>query len=231
MNTLKISETTFSESVWKAILFNMYSFGVQPAGLKESFLVAEQKRSAAEFNTGSIRLSTYLALYAVALYFSPKYVAEVGTFIGKSTAALMYGASNSIVYTCDASNNISIDPVSNCTLHQFPMKTSTQMLTEISSRNIKLDFLFIDGRISIQDLDIIARSNGKNILLAFDDFEGVEKGVANVLLCRQQEFFNDYLLVPPCPNEIGSKFFGEDLSGSTLALLIPRDMVSITRQS
>ena len=76
---------------------------------------------------------------------------------------------------------------------------STDMLNTLKSKDVKIDFLFIDGRISMQDCEILAQILSEDCIILLDDFEGVEKGVSNALLLRG--LLKGHILLQPEYNE------------------------------
>ena len=60
----------------------------------------------------------------------------------------------------------------------------------------KIDFCFIDGRISNEDCALFEKVFTEDAVIVIDDFEGVEKGVINVMMLRNK-FPGHVLLEPP----------------------------------
>lgn len=99
---------------------------------------------------------------------------------------------------------------------QFPNTTSTDMFKSLlADKNLdrKIDLFYIDGRVSEADkLLMIGLSNDRTIIV-LDDFEGVEKGVANALLLGEAK----HLLIYP-------------RRGAKTAVLLPASMLKLTAQ-
>lgn len=168
---------------------------------------AEPRRAAARYNTGSIPLETALLLRAVCRYYQPSVIAEIGTFIGTSTQALL---ATSALYTCDCNNDCfhPVDPLYRC----FPRHSSTQMLEAILAAGDRVDCFFFDGRIQPADLPLIQRLSHADTIYLFDDCSnvaGADKGLANLVLL--QPFVPQHLLVAPHAAYAGR---------STLAMLL-----------
>jgi len=72
----------------------------------------EKLRSIANYNTGSISLSSAFSLFLLIKHFKPMRILEIGTFIGKSTismaSALEEFTDKGEIFTCDASNEIKL---------------------------------------------------------------------------------------------------------------------------
>ena len=144
---------------------------------------AEQFRQSSDYNTGSVSVATGVLLYLI--HHRIARVVEVGTFIGKSTSAIAAGVgrhdTGGIVYTCDQSNAC-FDPWDGigCEVVCFHRHSSTQMLQSLATKNEKLDLFFFNGRIQAADIPLVRDLSHEGTLYLFDDFEGTEKGVANV---------------------------------------------------
>jgi 6-hydroxymethylpterin diphosphokinase MptE-like protein len=187
------------ETAWDGFLD-----ALEPTDLPELVLGVERsepRRALARYDTGSIPIETSLLLRAMCRYYKPTVIAEIGTFIGTSTEAML---ANRVIYTCDQSNDCLPGTESVIT---HPYQSSTQMLKEIHE---PVDFFFFDGRIQPEDVPEIQRVSHRRTVYAFDDFTGKEKGVAN--LHGLMPHLKDYVLVPPFKAYDGR---------STLAALVP----------
>jgi hypothetical protein len=173
-------------------------------------------------------------LFAIAKYFAPISVCEVGTYIGRSTLCIAEGAGSSLkeINTCDFSFdtfNLSADNLAIHTnfskIKYHPKTSSTEMLKIFLEKNSnqKVDFFFIDGRLSKDDLNYISELKSDDAVFILDDFEGVEKGVANSLLLSQH--FKGYVLIRPSITFVNGSF-----SIGKIALLVPIKLFRITRQ-
>ena len=177
--------------------------------------------------TGSISLEATKLVWLLGRYFSPKVVIEVGTYIGRSTAALYMGARPAIekLYTCDATFD-TWDPMhltSSGEIEYFGKTTSTQMFENLVSRGVIADLFFLDGRLQDADLRLVqALTHGKTIFL-LDDFEGLEKGVINGIKLR--DIFPNLILIRPNGRERDTVHVSPPL-----ALLLPPEVLQLTRQ-
>ena len=108
---------------------------------------------------------------------------------------------------------------------QFMKQDSTKMLECLTG---KFDLLFIDGRIKNSDIKIILNLITDKSIIVFDDFEGIEKGVANLMLLRQSKEFNNHYQINP-PSEEFLKLHNFH-SGALLGLLVPINEFQLTNQ-
>jgi predicted O-methyltransferase YrrM len=192
----------------------------------------EKYRKSANYNTGSISYSSSIVISLLTYYFQPKIIAEVGTFIGRSTFSLAIGSeqiqNNQIeIHTCDLSNEITLNLPCSSPIKQYPKMSSTQMFSELIKQKIKPDLYFLDGRLAPQDLDLLVKMNAENSLIILDDFEGTEKGVMNALFLTQT-FNNNFLLSYPPQPKFLNKFGLKDYS--TIAVLIPMNKINFVNQ-
>lgn len=180
-----------------------------------------------DYKTGSVPLSTAAWLFMLAFYLRPQRTVEVGTFLGKSTMALALGQNGGEIWTCDKDNNVPGTPEQwselNTKVHFHPKTTSTAMLND---KELKwpVGLLFFDGRILPDDIDPILTLSNDSTVYAFDDFEGTEKGVANVAALRTKDHV---LIYPPAPELLYPHGVTDR---STLALLVPVKMFRFTAQ-
>lgn len=131
---------------------------------------------------GTVGIYTAFMLKRIARLLKPFTVAEIGTYIGRSMSALAEGMRTGDIYTCDSETNrchaVQIEDVK---IHLHPKTTSTQMFAMMKSQ---VDLFFFDGRIQPADVEHIQRLSKPDTIYLFDDFEGVEKGVANALMIQ-----------------------------------------------
>ena len=208
MNTLKLNRVTLSPAIWTTIS----SVGIHPQRPNPDH---DRLIRQADYKTGSISPIDAGELNAIVRYFGPATVAEVGTYIGNSTRAIVSGMSGGVIYTCDAANDIKLLPMYGATIEQFPKKTSTEMFGELIKRQVKPDLFYIDGRLSSEDPNLMRELNPGSIVV-LDDFEGVEKGVVNAGLLLSNAFSNHLLVYPR--------------SGGKTAILMPIEMLHLTAQ-
>jgi len=229
MKNYQLSTRLFSEIFWKTIFRNSDSDCEKRNKLLKDINSLEILRENAEYNTGSISFADSWSIYSLVKYFQPMKIAEVGTFIGKSTwsmaKALDELKSKSIIYTCDSSNNIEIPWKGVTKIKQFPKITSSEMFNKIED---KIDFLFLDGRINQKDIDLLSTLLHQKSLIVLDDFEGMEKGVSNLFALRRMELLKNHFLIYPCKQdyliELGFS------SHSLTAVLIPTGLIELSPQ-
>jgi hypothetical protein len=181
---ISINRCSLSRLIWGNIL--AATSHVSRESLADPLDYLNHKRCEADYNTGSINFSNAWCLYSLTRYLAPSTVAEVGTFIGRSTMAIAEGMQDAlskdpVIHTCDGSNNIDISDHIDVSLKQYPKTVSTDMFKVLVDEGKKIDMFFIDGRLPEVDLAHMEQLRHESTVLAFDDFEGVEKGVINVL--------------------------------------------------
>ncbi len=234
MKKLWLSESMISDVFWKALRKSYYASRAQD----EATLIANSTGPLVdEFPSiaGSISTEGTKMLWLVTRYFSPKNVCEIGTYIGRSALAMAFGGLDSInqIYTCDGTfdcldleklkKNFSVKEKFNAIdkISYFGKTMSTDMLNTLKSKDVKIDFLFIDGRISMQDCEILAQILSEDCIILLDDFEGVEKGVSNALLLRG--LLKGHILLQPEYNEkIGYR--------GVTAVMVPANLLTLSRQ-
>ena len=96
---------------------------------------------------------------------------------------------------------------------------STALLKELKKKGVKLDLVFIDGRVSHEDCNILSEVMSDRCVLVLDDFEE-GKGVVNAMMLRNA--FRGMFLVNPAVEK-------NSVSGN-LALLVPTNLLTLTRQ-
>jgi predicted O-methyltransferase YrrM len=226
---INISVRLFTNIFWEAILSRTEEFQSQRQALVQSMAEREALRTKAAYNTGSISVGAAWCLYSLVRYFNVSRIIEVGTFIGKSTlamaSALESKGQGGQIYTCDSSNDIRLPAPRNVSIFQFPRKTSTEMLSGLSG---SFEFCFLDGRLSDQDVELLARRLDDTAIVALDDFEGIEKGVMNLVKLRASPKFADHFLAYPAPGDL-LKAWGLR-SHSLIAVLIPSSLLKLTNQ-
>jgi predicted O-methyltransferase YrrM len=210
MNPIRINRATLSELVWSKLPYIHRPLGYQ-------FEELERLRAQADYNTGSISDTDAIDLQHIVSHFQPMVVAEVGTFIGRSTAAMALAMpKGGVIHTCDASNAIALPELNpDVQVVQYPRKGSTEMFEGLISAKAKVDLFYIDGRLSPKDTRLVWELAHDKTVIVLDDFEGVEKGVANAMLLLQQ--FPNYALV--YPRDIGKT-----------AMMLPSGLLQFTAQ-
>jgi predicted O-methyltransferase YrrM len=212
-DSLRFNRRQISRLFWETI--ESYHFHTLPP---DDYF--EGLRDQATYNTGSLHREDMADVMDIVAYFRPTLIAEVGTFIGRSTYSLAVGSGDkATVYTCDASNDIKLPPMPEgaARVVQFPNTTSTDMFKSLlADKNLgrKIDLFYIDGRVSEEDKALMLQLSNDRTIIVLDDFEGVEKGVANGMLLGTP---NHLLIYPRTPD------------GKT-ALLVPIQLLQLTAQ-
>jgi predicted O-methyltransferase YrrM len=232
----RLNPTVVSRVVWHD-LFAELDLEIDQVRLRLAKLweQCEATRAKMEYNTGSISAASGLALYALARRFKPRNVFEVGTFVGKSTVSLALGmdaarAEGGHVHTCDASNDFHLAYGGATKIVGYPRRTSTQALGELAARAgaEPIDLFHLDGRLDTADLALLQKVARPDAIFAIDDFEGAEKGVANLSLLRSQPWLRGHVLGYPPDREL---LAAHGLtSTSTTALLLPAALFGFTNQ-
>ncbi len=226
---VKLSPRNLSEVFWRLMLVEDDERGPAKAALHQRTMTLEGLRAQAEYNTGSIMFAQSWLLYSVVRYFKFQRALEVGTFIGRSASAIGSamddaGVKGEIV-TCDFSNSMTLPWSGDSTLRQFPKTSSTDMLKQLEGT---FDFVFLDGRLAGEDLPLLDPLTTSDTIFGLDDFEGMEKGVANLFaLARMAKFKRHFLLYPPSDallTEYGLSSY------SLMAMLVPVSIFEFARQ-
>jgi predicted O-methyltransferase YrrM len=179
MNAIQIGRKRLSEIVWNIIDEKVDDV---PWGTLEQIVEDQQTlRAQADYNTGSIALDDAGELYRVVKFFNPSVIAEVGTFIGVSTRTMREAMPSAKIYTCDVSNDIIVSG-NDGALWQYEKTPSHEMFAELAEQEIKVDLVYLDGRLSPEDVEPINKTMHERTVFVLDDFEGTEKGVANAMM-------------------------------------------------
>lgn len=213
MNTLRFNRRQVSGLFWDVM--DEHSPPTFDLPNAEHF---DRLREHADYNTGSLNEWDMVDLITICSYFRPRILAEVGTFIGRSTYALAVGSgSDALIYTCDASNDIPLPemPKRAPAIVRYPYQSSVEMFNKLLADGFggRVDLFFIDGRLTESDLILINKLSHERTVLVLDDFEGIEKGVDNAMLLGNQ----NHLLIYP------------RTEGKT-ALLVPVKLLQLTAQ-
>lgn len=230
---IRLTPRNLSELVWEQWIETVEEDLPRVRGrLHEMFEACEGTRSKMDYNTGSITLSAAMALYLAVRNTVATSVFEVGTFIGKSTVAMALAMEmnkqGGQIFTCDGSNDFHVPKLCDTPIHGFSKTTSTAALEQLAKNGVKLDMLHLDGRLSGRDVELIEQISDPRVVLAIDDFEGVEKGVANLSILRGRPFFGQHILVYPMRERTLSKL--SCITPNTTALLVPMSAVTFTYQ-
>jgi hypothetical protein len=230
---VKLTPRNLSDLVWFQWLGHVEAeLADAKVMLNRMFDACELSRGKMDYNTGSISFSASLALYLMTRSLEPLSVFEVGTFIGKSTLSMALAidrnGTGGKIYTCDGSNDFHLPQISKCPVQGFSKTTSTDALAALAKENVRVDMLHIDGRLGQGDIELIERIADPRVVIALDDFEGIEKGVANFSLIRGRPFFSQHFLVYPMSDRfleaIGCRH------ANTTALLLPMPAFTFTYQ-
>lgn len=205
--------------------------------LCQCFQQNDELRKQADYNTGSLRVLDAINILSLVYYFDLRCIAEVGTFIGNSTIAMAYAMElnrqQGKIHTCDMSNDIHLtNPFERIKITQYPKQSSTQMFQQLVAQKLQLDALYLDGRIQDADLPLIEQLITEDTIIAFDDFEGMEKGVANLIKLNNLNKIAGHFLVYPPSTSVFSHLpiVHTSQTRSLTALLIPPKQFVITRQ-
>lgn len=187
-------------------------------------------------NSGSISFGAALSLFLAAHKRSPRLIAEVGTYIGNSAAAMALGSGLTgqpvQLITCDI-HPCTQKPLDGLSLPQgsaaeVVQGTSTEMFQRLVAMQAKLDMLHLDGRLQPDDLPLLGQTLKDDTLIALDDCEGDEKGHINLNVLRCSGLLQQHVFVEPFSSELFRTWGLE--TRSTTGFLLPIKMISITRQ-
>lgn len=224
-----LSQRMLTEIFWDFILSAGEERAVEREALARKLDGLEALRTSADYNTGSISFSSAWCIYNLVRWFQPTRVLEVGTFIGKSTTAIGKAMSAEKIageiYTCDFSNDLTLPWDETSTLRQFPRASSTAMLKEMTGT---FDFLFLDGRVTGEDMPLIDSLVTEKTIIALDDFEGMEKGVMNLTMLMKLPKFGRHLTLYPASAPLLAKH--GFTTQSLCAVMMPISKFQYTRQ-
>jgi hypothetical protein len=232
MRPIAINRKNFSECFWRSIFQHQFLRSVSyKRALLEEADAADRFRADADYDTGSISAASVWALYCLTRLLQPKVIAEVGTFIGRSTNAFMRGieaaGDRGLVVTCDGSNDIVIPAVGDVRLVQFRRSSSTEMFGWLARNGICADLVSLDGRLQQADLELLSTVTKAETVYVLDDFEGLEKGVSNAAALLKLLNGANQLIYPPSDRllyEYGLR------DGSAIALIMPMSVLKFTAQ-
>jgi hypothetical protein len=230
---VRLTPRNLSCLVWQQFLEQVeFELPTIVSSLREVSARCEVVRSDAQYDTGSMLLGSAFSLYLAARVLRPHRVFEVGTFIGKSAIAMglamQHAGSTGDILTCDASNDITLPALTSTRIRQFPMTTSTAAIRQCLTEGIDADFLHIDGRLADEDSSLLSQFCTPDTVVALDDFEGMEKGVVNLMSLRRQPLFSRHVCIYPMPESL-SRSHGA-IGASLTALLIPATRFAFTNQ-
>lgn len=217
---VKLSSRLLTEVFWSIIFQRDEERVAEKEALFQRLNRLDDLRATADYNTGSISPVAAWSLYSLVRHFKPKRIIEVGTFIGKSTismaAALDDQKTPGRIFTCDASNSITLPWDGETSIEQFPNTLSGDMFKEIDA---PCDMVFLDGRLKKADLELLEPLVTEETLFVLDDFEGMEKGVINLTqLVGVEKLKKHFLLYPPSTQWLAQRGY---TSHSVTAVLLP----------
>ena len=154
--------------------------------LSELFAHTELLRDEMEYPTGTVWFNSAIALYLLSRWAKPKVVFEVGTFVGNSclsmAKAMEVNGQGGEIHTCDGSNSFKVPTeLTTIQIKGYPKKLSTDALQAVKEQGKKVDLFHIDGRLLEDDYALIQELSHDETIIAIDDFEGIEKGVMNLM--------------------------------------------------
>jgi len=216
MTPININRYRLSRLVWDSLLDHASQYDGHKTFLRDTMIRNEDLREHADYNTGSIPFSSAWCNFAITNYFNPDVIAEVGTFIGKSTMSLAYGmfrasqrdvvSKQKTIYTCDMSNDIDIGSAQwQVRIEQYKKKSSAEMFSDMRIKNVHADMVNIDGRLGVEDFDVLFDVVTERTIYLLDDFEGTEKGVANAFNLFTQPSMRKHTLVYPPERDLLAK--------------------------
>ena len=216
---VEVSSFDISEIFWRRLVAR-YADEFSLEHLKVCLAKRELLRKQMDFNTGSITMPNAVALWHLCRHLKPTSIFEVGTFIGKSTTSMLLGHPSAKVVSCDISN----DAAGTFPEEQVKLYPHTSSTDALRDQSAMFDLFYIDGRLQGADVAHMERLSHTHTLVALDDFEGIEKGVANATRLRQEDPWDKHLLLPPIQGifDVPGRF--------NIALIVPTWLVSITRQ-
>lgn len=221
MNKIRLNRIKFSRIVWGDIFDSVSDQITVRKALVRIASRNEPLRQRADYNTGSVSIDAMMALYSVCHFFKFNLIAEVGTFIGNSTCAIALGSARDVpIHTCDYSNDLNIAGPYGSKIVQYPKTSSSDMFAKMADNNLRAEMIFLDGRLTPRDFNILPSVALDDTVFVFDDFEGIEKGVANASALMAQHNIKPYyhLVYPP------------ERMNCHIALMIPKKDVEWTDQ-
>ncbi len=230
MNPVRISTYEFSKCFWNKIFEHSSSWLRERNKLFDTMSRLNALERQAQKPTGSIPPFSCFALYGLARYFQPTNILEIGTYIGKSTLSMAHGVDRRGVeiHTCDISNDLTLPNNTECTIVQYNEASNSMLDKIIEDDSIRFDMVNLDGRITQEDIDKLSGILTDDAVICLDDFEGIEKGVANYSMLRATDRFSRYALIYPPQDSIitAMQFTGN----STTAVMIPMKLISFVSQ-
>lgn len=235
MQSITLAYRHLGHAVWTRVLESTApTLASQRQRLLGDLAGMESLRARAQHNTGSISLASQWMLLSLTCFLRPTLAADIGTFIGKSAMAMAHGmdfaGQPGHVHTCDVSNGVDLPRLTQTSIVQYPFISSTQMFSEMLKGGLgsQVGLVHLDGRLAQGDSELLSQVCKPTGVLMIDDFEGVEKGVANVMALRGVQRFARCLLVPPPERDVLERFGLYDHCST--ALLIAPELLKFSAQ-
>jgi hypothetical protein len=229
MNKLYISESALSKMFWSALETSSDLARAKSECEQIVVLTKEIHHRFPKHIAGTISTESSISLWLISKFFGPRHVFEIGTFIGRSTLSLFGGGIETLdrFDTCDASFDQFYIPgrVSDLfsdvsKIKYWPKRSSASVLQELIDQGLRPDLLFIDGRLSGEDLKLFTNLDRHATVFVLDDFEGTEKGVINCINIRN--LFPDMVLIRPRVLD--------NFKLMNIAILVSPRLIAFTRQ-
>ena len=175
---LQVGRQRFSELFWDII---GEESGDEELAICKIVEDQQHLREQADYKTGSVPVEDAIDLFLITKYFKPRVIAEVGTFIGVSTMVMdLATGTTAQIRTCDVSNRIDLAHFGN--IEQYFHTPSHEMFKDMAEEELKVDLVYLDGRLGQDDIEPLSKIIHDKTVFVLDDFEGVEKGVANAMM-------------------------------------------------
>lgn len=227
MSEFFLSEAMLGREFWTELAGSTRNAEAEADVANVIFPHSQQVGQGFPTQTGSISRRSAVLLWLLGRYFRPKVIAEVGTFIGRSTLSLYQGAKPTLelLATCDYSYDTWRAPPGDAAnkIRYFGKTSSTQMFQALVAEKKKVDLFLIDGRLAQEDIPLLESLVHDRTVFILDDFEGIQKGVSNALLLRQK-YQGLLLMVPENPPHVGWN------ESHSLAVMFGASIVRLTHQ-
>jgi hypothetical protein len=177
----------------------------------------------------TISTESSISFWLISKFFGPRHVFEIGTFIGRSTSSLFGGGIETLdrIDTCDASFDQFYIPgrVSDLfadvsKIKYWPKRSPASVLQELIDQGLRPDLLFVDVKLSGEDLKLLTNLDRHATVFVLDDFEETEKGVINCISIRN--LFPDIIQITSCVLD--------NFKLMNIAILVSLQLIAFTRQ-
>ena len=102
------------------------------------------------------------------------------------------------------------------------------MFSAIVTNGELIDLVALDGRLTTEDLEFISLCVHSDTIFVLDDFEGMEKGVINLLnLCRKLRREDYQLIYPPTITNLS---ISNSQGRCTTAVYLPKKLICYVAQ-